>query len=560
MIAQVVARLADRFFERNVTWKPVVRTYDELYDQSLETLESLANAGDANACFVLGDIFDQGMKCERQDRRLALEWYHKAADLGQGDALNNLGSMYQHGDGGLNVDMDKSRDYYERAAAVGCGAALNNLAHFYSNGQGGLPKNEKKALGLFKKAVRRGYANAGVALGYRYREGKGCRKSFVRGLYWYRVAEKADDPSGCYNIACLYYFGRKLPQDYARAVALLKRGDAQQHAASRSLLALAFEHGSAVERDFERALELYEMAHGADGSDYQEEIDRVLGKMGEALSNESDPEDRIADLRKMVFNPQRRFRVRALLHELGRIESLLRETERLTPALEGQMKLTGAYAQWMVGDRACADWIDAALGIEKLNPFMMPFEEAALLHAKARLSISVSAWRSAISTLADAEAVSRAHPHDARIAHFVIASDMGYCLHEAGDYEEARSVNRALLAQLEKSPEKFDFLLARTLANLAQNEFFFERHQEVVSLYERRLALVEEMKDDEMIFSTLRDIAIASFKAGRTDEAEGFFKRRIDMADRMGHQRDILEARADLDEFLVRVRKSYTLQ
>ncbi|MES5100435.1 tetratricopeptide repeat protein [Agrobacterium sp. BA1120] len=560
MISKTLARIADAVFERTVKWKTKTRSYAELYDQSVETLESLAEAGDADAAFVLGDIYDQGYNCMQQDRELALKWYYQAAEGGQGDALNNIGSMYEHGDGVLEVDMERAREYYERSVGAGCAAAMNNLGHFYWRGQGNLSADKRKAILLFKKAVRHGHANSAVALGYRYREGEGCKQSLLRALYWYRVAEKADEPHGCYNLACFYYFGGDLPQNYGRAVSLLKRGSNHHHPASNALLALAYEHGSSVEPDLEKALVLYERAHGEDGLNREEEIDRVLGKMGQQLSDMENPLERIDEFRQMVFNPKKRFRVRALLHELKRLEGMLKETGQLTPVIEGQMKLIGAYAQWMIGDRGCAEWIDAALGIEKHNPFLMPFEHAALLHAKARLFISIAAWRPAIASLVQAENVSRAHLDDSRIAHFAIAGDLGYCLHEAGDFDEARQVNRELLKRVEKTEGSDEKILVRTLANLAQNEFALDNHEEVVSLYERNLKLAEKLEDKELIFLTLRDLALASFRIERADEAEGFFRRRIDMAERSGSQKDLMSAQADLDEMLVRISKKHTLQ
>ena len=560
MLGKHVARLADALFEKLVRWTPQLRPFEHYYDQSIAGLEAKAEAGDADAAYVLGDIYDQGYNCVGVDQKRALFWYERAAEMEQPDALNNIGSMYQHGDGGMEVDLVKAREYYVRAVAAGCGGAMSNLAHFYSNGRGGLEADPKKAMKLFKAAVRQGYANAAVSVGYRYDNGVHCRKSVVKALYWYRVAEKADDAQACYNLAVTYYHGDGVPQDHARAVALLRRGVEQRHPASCWLLGMAYEFGRSVDEDLERSLELYERASDLGFSSGAKAVDRVLDTLGEQLSEEDDAEARIADLRQMVFNPQKRFRVRALLHELARLDTLLREEGRMTPVLEGQMKLAGGYAQWMTGDPACGEWVDAALGIDHRHPFLMPFERAALLHARARLLINVRAWRKAIATLSEAQDLSHSFPDHERIAHLGIPSDLGYCLHEAGDYEEARRVNRALLARIEAEEEEPTMVLIRTLANLAQNEFALENHPEVVLLYERRLEIVEKMDDEDLLSSTLRDLAIAAFHVGRAEEAEGLFNRRITLAEKQGSPQAVLAAQADRDELLMRISKAQVLQ
>ncbi|MGV0035109.1 MAG: tetratricopeptide repeat protein [Candidatus Azotimanducaceae bacterium WSBS_2022_MAG_OTU7] len=73
----------------------------------LDGLRSQADQGDATAQFILGVIYDSGIRVSEDDKE-AVKWYRLAADQGYATAQNNLGGMYLNGEG---VPEDKVAGY-----------------------------------------------------------------------------------------------------------------------------------------------------------------------------------------------------------------------------------------------------------------------------------------------------------------------------------------------------------------------------------------------------------------------------------------------------------------
>ena len=70
-------------------------------------LRSQADQGDVTAQFILGVIYDSGIRVSEDDKE-AVKWYQLAADQGYATAQNNLGGMYLNGEG---VPEDKVLGY-----------------------------------------------------------------------------------------------------------------------------------------------------------------------------------------------------------------------------------------------------------------------------------------------------------------------------------------------------------------------------------------------------------------------------------------------------------------
>ena len=70
----------------------------EDYGKALEYFQLAADAGQIEACGVVGALYEAGVGAE-QDYGKALEWYQKAAEQGSPMALNNLGDFYEYGKG-----------------------------------------------------------------------------------------------------------------------------------------------------------------------------------------------------------------------------------------------------------------------------------------------------------------------------------------------------------------------------------------------------------------------------------------------------------------------------
>ena len=108
-----------------------------------------AEAGDANAQYNLGVIYDQGKGVPEDDAEAA-KWFRLAADQGDAMAQFNLGLMYSNGEG---VEQDFA-----------------------------------EAVKWYGMAAEQGDARAQVHLGLLYAQGKGVRQDYVRTYAWWSLA------------------------------------------------------------------------------------------------------------------------------------------------------------------------------------------------------------------------------------------------------------------------------------------------------------------------------------------------------------------------------------
>lgn len=559
MLRKYLATLADRYFEKRTAGPAPEKRWHKLYDVPLEELKQRVLSGDADAAFVLGDIYDQGYCGISLDRAQAVEWYEKAATLGHGDAMNNIASMYQHGDGPFPVDLIKAREYYEQGAKADCGTAMGNLGHFYADGRAGLRQDHRRAVKLFKQGARRGDADAMVSLGYRYGAGSGIRKSPLRELYWYRRALQAGNPRGANNLGVAYYYGTIVKEDAEKGVLLLS--DALQNGFDRAAYTLgrANEDGKGTERDLEEALYLYRRAKAGGREDADEDIERVLKRMGEEFSSAIDPEQRLEDLRVLVRDPERRFSVEALLLELARVcEQLVKDKDNPAadqPYVLGRSTLIRGFVLWKQHNPAYLEPVETALAIDGRHPFLTPPERASLTTARANAFARHHKWQEAADLHRDALEIAESDPEAEGNAVLAAMTDLAFCLHEVSEFEEARMLNSEALARAEIVFGESDPALLRIIANLAQNEYALDRPDRSVELMRRRLAIAEQHEILDVIGATLRDLAIASFSVGDHAGAEDLFRRQVAFAERNGDGEDIARARADLDGLFERLGK-----
>ena len=104
------------------------------YATALREWRPLAEAGDADAQYNLGVMYDNGQGVP-QDYAEAVKWYRLAAAQGDADAQFNLGVMYDNGQG-VPQDYAEAVKWYRLAAAQGDADAQANLGAMYFNGQG----------------------------------------------------------------------------------------------------------------------------------------------------------------------------------------------------------------------------------------------------------------------------------------------------------------------------------------------------------------------------------------------------------------------------------------
>lgn len=136
------------------------------YPQALQTLQPLAEQGDARSQYAMGVMYENGFGLSK-DPKQAAAWYLKAAEQGNPDAQYNLGAMYEHGIG-MAVDYPQAARWYRPAAEQGDIDALSNLGVLYQNGQG-VTQDKVLAMALYNVSVA--YAGDGKTQAAQNRQG-----------------------------------------------------------------------------------------------------------------------------------------------------------------------------------------------------------------------------------------------------------------------------------------------------------------------------------------------------------------------------------------------------
>lgn len=143
----------------DLTYKQGQDAYDSGDYQGAELIwEQLAETGDEESMFALGDLKHEGPGDAEVDYVASSTWFQKSAELGHPLSQYNLGNAYQKGLGVVQDDA-KAAYWWQRAAAQGIPNAAYNLGVQYMDGRG-VPQDYQQALKMFQFAAARGHASA----------------------------------------------------------------------------------------------------------------------------------------------------------------------------------------------------------------------------------------------------------------------------------------------------------------------------------------------------------------------------------------------------------------
>ena len=100
------------------------------YETALTLWQPLAEAGDADSQFGLGQMYGNGFGVPMDDA-LAIKWYGLAAEQGHAMAQNSLAVMHQNGWGVTQSDEEAIK-LFARAAEQGSVEAMMALGRYYA--------------------------------------------------------------------------------------------------------------------------------------------------------------------------------------------------------------------------------------------------------------------------------------------------------------------------------------------------------------------------------------------------------------------------------------------
>ncbi|MGE0460800.1 MAG: tetratricopeptide repeat protein [Vicinamibacterales bacterium] len=123
----------------------------------LPSVRSLAIAGEAEAIFLMGTAYDEGLGVEI-DAAEAARSYRRAAELGHVLAQHNLGNLYEAGRG-VPKDDTRAVEWWRRAAEQGDTIPMFRLGAMYEAGRG-VARDVRQARDWYEKAAARGLARA----------------------------------------------------------------------------------------------------------------------------------------------------------------------------------------------------------------------------------------------------------------------------------------------------------------------------------------------------------------------------------------------------------------
>lgn len=121
--------------------------------------ESQAEAGDANAQYRLGEIYEAGLGDTESDEALAIAWYGKAAEQGHARAAFRLGRLLERQSG----QAEAAAAAYRQASRAGLPEATYNLARLHRDGVG-VERNLRRAGELYRQAYADGLSRATLDL------------------------------------------------------------------------------------------------------------------------------------------------------------------------------------------------------------------------------------------------------------------------------------------------------------------------------------------------------------------------------------------------------------
>jgi uncharacterized protein len=133
----------------------------EIAESVITEVEQLALEGDAEANFLMGTAFAEGLG-KPVNPVQAIVWYRKAAALDNTLAQHNIGNVYASGTGVLQSDSE-AVTWWLLAAEKGDAIPQFRLGEMYERGMG-VTQDIEEAMRWYRDSANRGNKNAEAAL------------------------------------------------------------------------------------------------------------------------------------------------------------------------------------------------------------------------------------------------------------------------------------------------------------------------------------------------------------------------------------------------------------
>ena len=231
-----------------------------LYDSA----SALGNPAARNA---LAELYEQGEGVNR-DTKKAVELYRSAAADDHSVAMRHLAELLFTDD--TVTDKNEALAFCRRAVNAGDVESIIDLGRAYENGWG-VDKDVKKAAELYQKALANGCEAAEMRLeelkpevqylrGVACMEGKTCQRDFFKARAWFEKAVEQGHMEAAGRLAEMLQYGLGGSVDVKRAISLYEQADAAGNASAAVDLGFMYYQGRKVNEDPAKARSYYERA------------------------------------------------------------------------------------------------------------------------------------------------------------------------------------------------------------------------------------------------------------------------------------------------------------
>lgn len=227
--------------------------------KAVDLFHKAAAQKSARALYSLGLLHETGDGVEK-DPAKALDYYRQAvADPENAEpmAYNKLGFFHEHGMG-VEKSLQQAVQFYQNGAEAGVPVSLYNLAIMTEQGRG-VEADPAAGLKMIQRAALAGFTPAQHELGLRYREGKGVPQDPVAAIAWLERGARGGLAASQLALAELLAEGAAGPADHRSAAAVFGAAAAQGSAEAQFQLAELTESGRGVEASPARAYALYQL-------------------------------------------------------------------------------------------------------------------------------------------------------------------------------------------------------------------------------------------------------------------------------------------------------------
>ncbi|GCB77745.1 hypothetical protein scyTo_0016738 [Scyliorhinus torazame] len=218
---------------------------------------NLRGAAESSISSILNVIGLENIKAKDYD--MAFSCLMIAASQGYSKAQYNVGVCYELGRGTIK-DIEKAALYYSRAAAQGHNMAQFHWAKYLLHVKPGRTIGDtQEAIQQLEKAAKSGIKEAQAYLGVFFT--KEPHQDLERAARYLTMASASGDPASQYYLGICYQKGWGVQKDFQRAVELYQKAESCEHADAQCALGVFHQQGlGGLPVSFSKAIELYRSA------------------------------------------------------------------------------------------------------------------------------------------------------------------------------------------------------------------------------------------------------------------------------------------------------------